>query len=66
MLTRQYEAPSLLVDQSDPQRVYRSAVQMRTGECRFFRSADRGATWSPNLSVNRVLIDRSVGTWNGD
>ncbi|MGH9150747.1 MAG: sialidase family protein [Acidimicrobiales bacterium] len=29
-------------------------------------SADGGATWLPNLRINDVLIDRTIGTWNND
>lgn len=49
VLTRQYEAPYLLVDQSDPDMVYLSAVHLQTGDCRFFRSEDGGRSWARDL-----------------
>lgn len=44
-LSRDHEAPSLVIDKDDPNRVYLADVDMTTGECRFATSANRGGTW---------------------
>lgn len=44
-LSRTHEAPSLLVDRSDPDTVYLAAVELQAGENRFYISPDRGRTW---------------------
>lgn len=44
-LVRQLEAPSVLVDIDDPERLYLGAVDLVTGACYFSMSTDGGATW---------------------
>ena len=44
-LVRSNEAPDILVDRENPDIVYLSAVELASGECRFYVSIDRGATW---------------------
>lgn len=45
-LTRTHEASDLLLDSDDPDVAYLSAVELQTGDCRLYRSADRGGSWS--------------------
>src|SRR5215210_6142137 len=44
-LTRDEEAPALLVDKDDPDTVYLAYSEMTSGACRFAVSTDRGLTW---------------------
>lgn len=44
--TRQVEVPTLLAERNDPNLVYLSGVELRTGTCRFFTSTDHGYTWN--------------------
>ncbi len=44
-LTRDEEAPALLVDKDDPNTVYLAYSEMNSGACKFAVSTDRGATW---------------------
>src|SRR5215210_778314 len=44
-LTRDEEAPALLVDKDDPNTVYLAYSEMASGACRFAVSTDRGTTW---------------------
>ncbi len=44
-LSRDEEAPALLVDKSDPNTAYLAYSEMATGACKFSVSTDRGATW---------------------
>lgn len=46
-LTRTHEASSLLPDVHDPDVTYLSEVELQTGDCRLYRSQDRGASWAP-------------------
>lgn len=65
VLTRQYEAPSLLVDRSDPDVVYLSAVHLQDGECRFFRSQDGGLTWARDLPAPQLEPYTNCGLVGG-
>lgn len=44
-LTRDDEAPSLVVDRREPSTAYLAEVEMDRGACRFYVSTDHGATW---------------------
>lgn len=44
-LTRDEEAPALLVDRDDSDTVYMAYTDMTNGDCKFAVSTDRGATW---------------------
>src|SRR5919202_4786369 len=46
-LSRDHEAPALLIDQDNPDTVYLAESEMVSGECRFYVSTNRGATWQP-------------------
>jgi hypothetical protein len=49
-LSRAHEAPALLIDRDDPNTVYLAETEMVTGECRFYVSTDRGASWQPETA----------------
>ncbi len=51
--TRTYSAPYLLVDPANKKNIVASAVEMRTRNCRLFRSTDAGQSWK--------LLDASPG-----
>ena len=53
-LSRDEEAPAVLVDKDDPNVVYLAYAEMTSGACRFAVSADRGATWRPE---NAPVLD---------
>ena len=61
-LTHTQEGPDLLVDRSDPARVYLSEAELQAGECRFYSSSDRGATWSRGGSPTLAPYSCSPGT----
>lgn len=44
-VSRDEEGPAVLVDRDDPDTVYLAYTEMLTGACRFYVSADRGASW---------------------
>ncbi|MDQ4068632.1 MAG: glycoside hydrolase, partial [Actinomycetota bacterium] len=44
-LTRDEEAPALLVDKDDSNTVYLAYTEMTSGACKFAVSSDRGTTW---------------------
>ena len=46
-LSRAHEGPALVVDKDDPNLLYLAETEMVTGECRFYVSTDRGASWRP-------------------
>ncbi len=52
-LTRDEEAPALLVDKDDPNTVYLAYSEMNSGACKFAVSTDRGATWRQGTSRSR-------------
>lgn len=64
-LARTHEAPSLLVDRSDPDIVYLAEVELQAGELRFYVSSDRGVTWkrseAPKLAP---YTDAGLGAGN--
>ena len=45
-IARNLEVPVLLADRSDSSTVYLFGVELLTGQCRFYTSADRGYTWT--------------------
>jgi hypothetical protein len=44
-LSRAHEGPALLIDKDDPDTVYLANSEMISGECRFYVSVNRGASW---------------------
>ncbi|MDQ3978226.1 MAG: glycoside hydrolase, partial [Actinomycetota bacterium] len=46
-LSRNHEAPAVLIDRDEPNTVYLAESEMISGECRFYVSTDRGASWQP-------------------
>lgn len=46
-LTRTHEASYLLRDRNDLDVTYLSEVELQTGDCRLYRSQDRGGSWAP-------------------
>lgn len=45
--SRSDEAPAVIIDTDDPNTAYLAEVELGTGKCRFYVSANRGATWMP-------------------
>ncbi|HEX2047521.1 MAG TPA: sialidase family protein [Acidimicrobiales bacterium] len=43
---RSYTSPGVVVDPSDPKKVYAGAVEIRSQRCALLRSADGGRTWT--------------------
>lgn len=62
-LLRLNEAPYLLADNKDPNKLYLSNVDLQQRVCRFYTSSDHGATWTagtaPSLSP---YTDCGIGT----
>lgn len=46
-LTRTHEASYLLPDMNNPDVAYLSEAELQTGDCRLYRSQDRGGSWAP-------------------
>lgn len=46
LYTRAHEAPDLLRDNSNPDVLYLSEVELLSGDCRFYRSTDQGDSWT--------------------
>jgi hypothetical protein len=62
-LLRLNDAPYLLVDRSDPNKVYLSNVDLQQRVCRFFYSDDGGATWREgNAPKLAPYTDCGIGT----
>ena len=61
-LTRTHEGPFLLVDRTNRDTVYLSEAELQTGQCRFYTSNDRGATWARGASPNLPPFNCSPGT----
>ena len=59
--SRSNEAPAVLIDEEDPNTAYLAEVELGTGECKFYVSADRGATWSPRQAPTVSPPARSCG-----
>ncbi len=68
LYTRAHEAPSLLRDNSNPNVLYLSEVELLSGTCQFHRSTDRGETWTempaPRLAPYTDCGMGSVGPQN--
>ena len=45
-LANQLDVPVLFAERNDPNLIYLSGVELRTGKCRFFTSTDHGYTWN--------------------
>ncbi len=50
-VSRTHEASFLQIDRKDPDKVYLSESELQSGDCRFYRSTDRGRTWSVEQST---------------
>lgn len=46
VLAHQLEVPTLFAERNDPNLVYLSGVELRTGTCTFYTSTDHGYTWA--------------------
>lgn len=45
-LGNQLDVPTLFAERNDPNLIYLSGVELRTGTCRFYTSTDHGYTWT--------------------
>ncbi|MGH9222943.1 MAG: sialidase family protein [Acidimicrobiales bacterium] len=64
-LSRTYEAPSLLVDNQDPDSVYLAAVDLQSGENRFYVSTNQGRTWKQSAGPKlEPFTDGGLGAGN--
>ena len=64
-LSRTYEAPSLLVDNQDPDTVYLAAAELQSGEDRFYVSTDRGQSWKQSAGPKlEPFTDGGLGAGN--
>ncbi|MBV8528243.1 MAG: hypothetical protein JOZ75_08020, partial [Candidatus Dormibacteraeota bacterium] len=45
-LGNQLDVPTLFAEKNDPNLIYLSGVELRTGTCRFYTSTDHGYTWT--------------------
>lgn len=60
-VTRNHEAPYLLIDGDDPDTVYLSESELQSGDCRFYVSNDQGQTWTAEPGT----VDSPVETEKG-
>ena len=44
--SHQLDVPTLFAERNDPNLVYLSGVELRTGTCKFYKSTDHGYTWT--------------------
>lgn len=57
------DAPYLLVDRTDPNKVYMSNMDLQQRVCRFFTSDDRGMTWTEGTAPKLTpYTDCGIGT----